>query len=132
VFIIRNNIVHWIDDIDPTPNITPYLWRSKVFQLEKKTNLGAMKVYFEVPASTPTLNPTQNFNQSQTLAADQYGLVRIYADGVLRHTRELRTSGELWKLPTGFKADYWQFEVEGRVKVLSMQVAGSPKELQRV
>jgi hypothetical protein len=132
VFIIRDNVVYWIDDIDPTPEITPYLWRSKIFQLDKKTNFGAMKVYFEVPPATPALNPVPNTNLVQELAADQYGLVRIYADGVLRHTRELRTSGELWRLPTGFKADYWQFEVEGRVKVLSIQVAESPKELRRV
>jgi len=129
VFIIRNNIVYWIDPADLTPDITPYLWRSKIFQLQAKGNFGAMKVYFEAVSTSPALNPTPNTNLIQTLAADQYALVRVYADGTHIYTRELRTSGELWRLPGGFKADFYQFEVEGRVRVMSLQAASSPKEL---
>jgi len=47
-------------------------------------------------------------------------------------TRELRTSGVIMKLPSGFKADYWQFELETRVIVLSLQAATSVKELKGV
>jgi hypothetical protein len=132
VFVIRNNVVYWIDNADPTPDITPYLWRSKIFQLQKKGNLGAMKVYFETTPTTPDLNPTPNTALVQTLAADQYGLVRVYADGRHVYTRELRTSGEIWRLPTGFKADFWQFEIEGRVRVMNLQAARTPKELSSV
>ena len=32
-------------------------------------------------------------------------------------------------MPSGFKADYWQLEFETFVDILSVQVAGSAKEL---
>ena len=53
----------------------------------------------------------------------------MYADGRLVMTRELRTSGELWRLPSGFKADFWQFEIEAIVEIDNIQAATSPTEL---
>jgi len=64
-----------------------------------------------------------------TLQPDMYGIVRLYADGVLVFARELRTSGELWKLPSGYKAELWQVEVEARIVVNEIQMATSAKEL---
>lgn len=129
VFIIKNDDVYWLDMGDQTPTYEPATWRSKIFQTADKGNIGAMRVYFSIPATTPAQNPTRNTAAEQTLAADQYGLVRVWADGRLIMTRELRTSGELWKLPSGFKADYFQFEIEARVRIISAQVASTAKEL---
>jgi hypothetical protein len=75
------------------------------------------------------LNPVRNTSENQTLQSDQYGIVRVYADNRLVMTRELRTSGELMRLPAGFKADYWQIEFETRVRINSVQLATSVKEL---
>jgi len=47
----------------------------------------------------------------------------------LIYTQELRTSGELWRLPSGFTADFWQYEIETRLKILNIQIASSVKEL---
>jgi hypothetical protein len=91
-----------------------------------------MRTYFELWPDSPELNPVPNASLVQDLAADQYGLIRVYCDGVLRFTRELRTSGEIMKLPSGFKATYWQIEVEGRVRIKSIEIATSAKELIRV
>lgn len=132
VFIIRGDVVYWIDQINPEPVLDPYLWRSKTFQMDKKTNLAAMRVYFSVPQNTPVQNPVVDNTLVQTLSSDQYGLVRVYADGELVVTREIRTSSELMRLPSGFKADFYQFEVEARVRVFSLQAASSVKELLRV
>lgn len=132
LFLIHSgspNAVYWIDTGDPTPTITPYIWRSKVFQAQYAANLAAMRIFFSVPPETPDQNPVQNVSQDQTLADDQYGLVRVYADGVLKMTREIRTSGEIMKMPSGFKADYWQFEIEARVRIFSLEAASSEKEL---
>ncbi len=60
------------------------------------------------------------------------GLVRIYANDRLVMTREFAESGDQWRMPSGFKADYWQFEIESGVEVFSMQAATSPTELQSV
>jgi len=132
LFLIRDNVVLWLDQIDPEPVLEPYLWRSKIFQMEKKLNLAAMRVYFEVPQNTPAQNPVGDNTLVQELSADQYGLVRVYADGRHVVTRELRTSSELMRLPSGFKADFWQFEIEARVRISSLQAASSVKELERV
>ena len=84
---------------------------------------------FSTFKDTPELNPVPNTNPVQTLAADQWGLARVYADGKLRFTRELRSSGAMFRLPSGFKAQFWQVEIEARVKVLSIELATSAKEL---
>jgi len=129
VFLIKDGVLLWLDLAQTTPTITPAIWRSKIFQPKKGDNFQAMKVYFEIPAGTGDQGASRVNTLVQTLATDQYGLVRVYADGVLKMTRELRTSGELWKLPSGFKADFWQFEIEARVRIMNLQVATSVKEL---
>jgi hypothetical protein len=131
VFVIRDGKVFWLNIGDQNPTPEAYVWRSKIFQAPNKRNLGAMKVYFEVPATLPALNPVPNTNLVQTLASGQYGLVRLYADGVLVWTRELRTSGELMRLPSGFKADFWQVEINAYVSVSNLQIGESAKDLRK-
>jgi hypothetical protein len=132
LLLIRDGKVYRVDVTDPNPTFEPCKWRSKIFQTNNEKNLAAYRVYFDVPPTAPALNPVRNTNLVQTLQADQWGLIRVYADGVLKVTRELRTSGEIMRIPSGFKADYWQFEFETRVKVKSLQVASSVKELLKV
>lgn len=131
VFLIRDGQVLWVDVTNTRPH-GPYLWRSKVIQTPNKRNLAAMRVEFETYLGSPELNPAPNTAPVQTLAPDQYGLVRVYADGVLRFTREIRVSGEAMRLPSGFKALDWEIEIEGNVKVTSVEVATSMRELRSV
>lgn len=63
------------------------------------------------------------------IAPTSYGSVRVYADDRLVMQRELRVSSELMRLPSGFKADYWQIEFETNVRVNSVQMGTSVKEL---
>jgi len=132
VFIIRDGQTQWIDIGDANAVRDPYIWRSKIFQAENKKNFVAQKVYFKTPSWAPALNPVPNADLVQSLAADQWGLVRCYADGRLVHTRELRESGEQMRLPSGFKADYWQWEIEARVELKSFQAATTTDELRQV
>ncbi len=132
LFLIRDGILYWVDIAEEEPTYEAFKWRSKIYQTGKVDNFAAAKLFFEVSSTAPVLNPVRNTDLVQTLAADQYGLFRVYADSRLIMTRELRTSGELMRLPSGFKASYWQFEIESRVRVLSFQVATSVKELQGV
>lgn len=132
VFIIRNGKTQWIDIGDVNAVRDPYVWRSKLFQAEDKKNFVAQKVYFNSPSWLPALNPVPNASLVQALADDQWGLVRCYADGRLVHTRELRVSGEQMRLPSGFKADFWQWEIEARVELKSFQAATTTDELRQV
>lgn len=129
VFVIQDGQVQQLDISDVAQVKAPYVWRSKIFQTAEKQNFQAAKIFFTVPPATPTLNPVEVFGLVQTLQASQYGLFRVYADSELVMCRELRRSGEQFRLPSGFKADFWQFEVEARVQVDMLQAATSPHEL---
>jgi hypothetical protein len=126
--IIRDGKVQWLD-IAPNRTREPYIWRSKLFSMPNKRNIEAMRVYFDTFPDSPELNPVRNTASVQTLAADQYGLVRVYADGRLVMTRELREDGEFMRLPSGFKASHWQIEVEARVSITDIEFATTAKEL---
>lgn len=128
IMTIREGKVFWLDLARSRPR-QPFLWRSKVFDAPNQRNFAAMRTYFELWPDNPELNPVPNATLVQTLAPDQYGLVRVYCDGVLRFTRELRSSGELMRLPSGFKATYWQIEIEARVRIKSVEIATTAKEL---
>lgn len=132
VFVVQNGQVQHLDISDDQQAKEPYIWRSKIFQPGEKKNFQAAKVFFTVPPNTPTLDPVETFGVNQTLQPDQYGLFRVYADSELVMCRELRRSGEQFRLPSGFKADFWQFEVEARVQVDMLQAATSAHELASV
>ena len=128
--ILRSDKLYRLDLADLTFPRDVALWRSKIFQAPDKKNFAAMRVYFEVPTWAPFQSNPRNTNEGQTYdKTTQYGLVRVYADDRLIMTRELRASGELMRLPSGFKADYWQVEFETVIKINSVQFATSAKEL---
>lgn len=61
--------------------------------------------------------------------ADSYPLtVRLYADGVLRHTQTV-TSASPFRLPSGFEATTWQIEIEGTASVQYAMLATTVAEL---
>jgi hypothetical protein len=107
----------------------PFVWRSKVMETPNQRNFGAMRIYFSDYTFSPELNPVRNTDQAQVLAADQWGIMRLYADGRLVVVREIRTSGEIFKLPSGFKATFWEVEIEARISVYSVELATTSKEL---
>lgn len=131
VFILASNSVYWLDLGDSDGEFEVYTWKSKKFQFEDKQNLSALRVYFEELPSTPNLPGTRDTDLNQTMDDDKWGIVRVYADEVLVMARELRETGELMRIPSGYKADYWQVEINARVRVLNIQMANSVKELGR-
>jgi hypothetical protein len=126
--VVRDGTVYWMDLANKRPH-TSYIWRSKVFEAPNQRSFEAMRIWFSLLNDTPELNPVPNTNPVQTLAEDQWGLARVYADGNLKFTRELRSSGVLFRLPSGFKAQFWQVEIEARVKINSVELATTAKEL---
>jgi hypothetical protein len=127
--LIQDGWIYYYDFTDTDPVITPYKWRSKTFQQTARKNFEAVRVWFNVPSTTPQQIARNTAEPQPTLGPNQYGIVRVYADGELYTTRELRTSGELLRIYSGQKAEQWQFEIEGRVNVSNLQIATSVKEL---
>lgn len=128
VLTIRDGKVWWLD-LGKTRTHGAYRYRTKIFEMPNKRNLEAMRIWFNTFPDTPEQNPVRNTSPEQTLAPDQYGIVRVYADDRLVMTREIRINGELMRLPSGFKAQYWQIEFEARVKITQLELSTTAKEL---
>jgi hypothetical protein len=131
--LLQNGALYWYDFSDASPTVTPYKWRSKIYQQPSKKNFEAMKCFFLIPPGTAAQGarnqaPTTDASWV-TLGANQYGIIRVYADDVLVTTREIYNSGEMMRILSGFKAEKWQWEIEGRILVNNLQVATSAREL---
>jgi hypothetical protein len=73
----------------------------------------------------------RNFAYGQVLA-DTYPLVmNVYADDVLVHTESV-TSSLPFRLPSGFRARYWEMELVGQGRTFLAYFADSTAELQSV
>jgi hypothetical protein len=127
--IIQNGGVWYWDFTDQDPIIVPYVWRSKTYQQLSAKNFSAVKIWFEVPSTTPPQVERNTEDPQPTLGPQQYGILRVYADGQLYTTREIRKSGELLRIYSGIKVEAWQIEIEGRVRISNLQCATSAKEL---
>jgi len=130
VFVVYSGKVWHIDPPD-IKVIQPYTWRSKLFHLPHPINFSALQADFIVPEGTTALNPVVNPALDQTLAADQWGLIKVYANGTHIVTHEVRDPTQVMRLPSGFKKKEWQFEVTSRVIIQNIEMATSVAELRR-
>lgn len=128
VFVLKDGKVYYIEQEDIDFRREVGIWASKKFEAPDINNFSCIQAKFEAPEDFP-LNPVRNTSAVQDLQPDQYGLIRVYADDRLVMTREFREQGEVLRIPSGFKAHFWQFKIEANVKVLSCVLASTPKEL---
>lgn len=118
--------VVFLADLRNEQNQVAYRWRSKMFQTPFLSNLGAAKVYWTPPFDKPPKGPTY----FRMFAGPDSQEIE---DGLtLRFEHKLGKSGEMFRLPSGYKALYWQFEVEGWAYIDSIHVASSPRELRGI
>lgn len=134
VLVMQNHAVYYFDFTDPAPVMQTYKWRSKLFQQKSKKNYAAMRIWFSIPPGTPAQNAVRNtaaFTDPSwnALASGQYGIVRVYAGGVLVTVREIWKNQEMMRIGSGFKHETWQFEFEARVPISNVQIATSVKAL---
>lgn len=85
-----------------------YVWKSKTFRAPYPTNVG----------------------HAQVIAAAYPVTMKVYADGALKHTQSV-TSSNVFKLPSGFRAMDWQFELTGTSDVSQIAAATSVAEMQQ-
>jgi hypothetical protein len=125
---LRNGVVYLVD-LRNEQNQTKYIWRSKMFQTQYLSNLGAAKVYW-----TPAVPTTQLGEPNDTVfrmyAGERSDLVE---DGLpLRFEETMTKSGQMFRLPSGYKALYHQFEVEGYAFIDAIHVASTARELRDI
>lgn len=83
-----------------------YTWRSKLFR---------------APFA-------MNFSKAQVVAAAYPVTFKLYGDGVLRHTKSV-SDGNLFHLPSGYRALDYEIELSGTSRVTQVSVATSAEEL---
>ena len=144
--LIQNGEVYWYDFTNPEPVMQPYDWQSKWYQQNTKKSYEVMKMTFTVPPGTPSPQGPRNTAPPDDpswdqLGANQYAIVKVWADIAnpsnpgslsLVTCREIRQSGEVLRIASGFKAQTWMFEILGQVVVSNLKVATSVKELANV
>lgn len=86
-----------------------YTWRSKTFRAEVPCNYGC----------------------AQVLATSYPVTFKAYADGVLKHTQTVADTN-VFRLPSGFRARDWQFELSGTPDVSQLNVAHAMSELKQI
>lgn len=85
-----------------------YIWRGKKFYSPRPINPAVAKV--ECDAYSP--NP----------------VFKLYADGVLKHTQTV-TNSNVFRLPSGYKANEFEFELSGSVSVNEVCIYESAEEI---
>jgi hypothetical protein len=137
---VQNGQVYYRDFTDPHPIMVPYSYTSKIYQQNNKKNFAAARAFFSVPVNTPPQNALPNTKVAsdpswQTLQSGQYAILLVFADqdgtGNLNlvGAQEIRNNAGLLRLPGGFKAEQWQFQVLAQVPISNIQVATSISEL---
>jgi hypothetical protein len=123
--VLRGGVVSLVDIRVKAP-YAKYRWRSKIFTLPYLQNLAAAKVYWTPQDQTTMPEPTV----FRVLAGDR---ATATDNGLtLRYERELPRSGEMMRLPSGYKALYIQVEVEGYAIIDAIHLAQTAHELRSV
>jgi hypothetical protein len=125
VMSLRNGVVYLVD-VRRQSAYGKYLWRSKMFKTDYLQNLGAAKVYWTPPVDQPP--PGETVFRMYAAASSQA------MEDVLwfRFEQKLLASGQMFRLPSGYKALYWQFEIEGYAIIDAIHAASSPRELRAI
>lgn len=133
-YVIADKIVYrW--DSPTTPSLT-YRWRSKRFYLPSPANLAACQIHADASILTDTAPtspaPMDNGDATLDLPTGVNCVFRLYADGVLKFTRNILKPLDIFNLISGYMAYEYQFEIVSRSPIFSVELASSTKELRDV
>jgi hypothetical protein len=134
IFILQSDqqILQWNPPIGTpgTTTLRSWQWKTKRFRFTAPQQFKAFMVLFEVPPEVTVTLGVRNTDQAQVFdPTSQYLIIRVWADGREIVVREIQTSGEVLLIPGDFKAELWEFQLEGQVGVRFFKVASSVKEL---
>jgi hypothetical protein len=90
-----------------------YVWRSKEFFLTRPLNFGAGQINID--------NTAVPFGISEVR-------LRLWADGLLKFDNPVQV-GKAFRLPTGYKAQVYQFELQTKAAVSRVVLTETPREL---
>jgi len=123
VFIIQNNTIQHHDP-NPSSYFLPYRWRSKEFKYPYAQNLACYAIFWDQDRLDATSTDALDI-----VPAGIPAHLRVWADRRLIYDQNVPKNGEAARLPSGYKATIWQFEITGRAPVFELDVASTIKEL---
>jgi hypothetical protein len=134
IFILQSDqqIMQWNPPIGMpgTTTLRSWQWKTKRFRFTAPQQFKAFMVLFEVPPEVTITLGVRNTDQAQVFdPTAQYLIIRVWADERAVVVREIQKSGEVLLIPGDFKAELWEFQLEGQVGVRFFKVASSVKEL---
>jgi hypothetical protein len=119
-FLQAGMIMRWDP---PTDNLMPVQWKSKEFQYPFQENFGAYAIYWDDARYS-------NYNWGTSIMPTTEKVRFIaYADRRVVYDQVVQRNGRPIRMPSGFKADVWQFEIKSRAPVYTLHVASTVKEL---
>lgn len=137
-FVISRNGIYYYDFTDAAPQLSVVDWTSKNFLQKTRKNFEAMRLTFQVPPNTPTLNATRLSNATNDpiwtdpLPSDRYGFILVYAGTQLVTAREIRVNKEVLRILSGFKHETWVFRIITRLHISRLEVGTSVKGMANV
>jgi hypothetical protein len=124
VFILQAGQIMLWDP--PTEDLMPTQWKSKEFQFQYQENFGAYSIYWDDSRYS-------NYNWGTSIMPTTEKVrFKVYADRRVVYDQVVPKNGRPVRLPSGFKADIWQFEIKSRAPVYSLHVSSTVKELRNV
>ena len=123
VFFLQIGMIRRWDP--PTTNLMPVQWKSKEFQFPYQENFGAYSIYWDEARYS-----SYNYGTA-IMPTSEHVRLAVYADRRKVYDQIVPRVGRPVRLPSGFKADVWQFEIKARAPVYSLHVASTMKELRQ-
>jgi hypothetical protein len=126
--VLSGGVIYEFDPPDGAQQIV-YSWKSKRFHAKKKTNFGTLKIYFDGIGINPLPGNPWSVANLDTLPANEPLRFRVWADDSLVFDQPLYNSGRQVSLPSGFKAEWWQFEIISQVNCVSVHMGVDARDL---
>jgi hypothetical protein len=107
-------------------------WKSKTFKTKDMINLGAGRVIADYAPVASTVLEThwEDVNTNWEATSGTYGITdqvifRLYVNKELKFTKELGNSNT-FRMPSGYRSDTFEFEVESNIRVREVHLAETP------
>ena len=122
-------IYQW-DDLSQAP--LSMQWKSKTFKTKDMINLGAGRVIADyLPVASTVLDTNwENVSTNWEATSGTYGITdqvifKLYVNKELIFTKPLSNSNT-FRMPSGYRSDTFEFEVEGNIRIREVHMAETP------
>lgn len=129
-FAINAGTIYQWDDLSQAP--LSMQWKSKTFKTKDMINLGAGRVIADyLPVASTVLDTNwENVSTNWEATSGTYGITdqvifKLYVNKELIFTKPLSNSNT-FRMPSGYRSDTFEFEVEGNIRIREVHMAETP------